>query len=37
MVRYMGLEGMKRKTGVPEYLREIAYLEQTGKDPFRVG
>jgi deoxyribodipyrimidine photo-lyase len=36
MVRYMGLEGMKRKTGVDAYLREIAYLERTGEDPFRL-
>lgn len=35
-IRYMGFDGMKRKTDVPAYLREIQYLEQTGKDPFRV-
>jgi len=35
-VRYMGLEGMKRKTGVDAYLREIAELERTGKDPWRI-
>ncbi|MEZ5357036.1 MAG: deoxyribodipyrimidine photo-lyase [Bryobacteraceae bacterium] len=33
MIRYMSLEGMKRKTGVDAYLREIAYLEATGRDP----
>ncbi len=33
-VRYMSLEGMKRKTAVDAYLREIAWLEQTGTDPF---
>jgi deoxyribodipyrimidine photo-lyase len=33
-VRYMSLEGMKRKTNVEAYLREIAWLEQTGTDPF---
>ncbi|MEO8026303.1 MAG: deoxyribodipyrimidine photo-lyase [Bryobacteraceae bacterium] len=36
MVRYMGLDGMKRKTHVDAYLREIEFLERTGKDPFRV-
>lgn len=36
MIRYMGYEGMKRKTGVDAYLREIASLEQTGRDPFRL-
>lgn len=35
-IRYMTYEGMKRKTGVDAYLREIAELERTGKDPFRV-
>lgn len=34
MIRYMSLEGMKRKTNVDAYLREIAWLEQTGTDPF---
>lgn len=29
MIRYMSLEGMKRKTGVDAYLREIAALEGT--------
>lgn len=36
MIRYMGLDGMKRKTNTDAYLREIDYLERTGKDPFRV-
>lgn len=36
MLRYMSLEGMKRKTGVDAYLREIAYLEATGRDPHRI-
>ncbi|WP_321476091.1 deoxyribodipyrimidine photo-lyase [uncultured Paludibaculum sp.] len=36
MIRYMNLAGMKRKTGVDAYLREIAHLQQTGEDPFRV-
>lgn len=35
-VRYMSYEGMKRKTGVDAYLREIAHVQQTGKDPFRM-
>jgi len=36
MIRYMGLDGMKRKTGVDAYLREISHLERTGQDPFRL-
>lgn len=36
MLRYMSLDGMRRKTNVDEYLREIDYLERTGEDPFRV-
>ena len=36
MLRYMSLEGMKRKTGVDAYLREIACLEATGRDPHRI-
>jgi len=35
-VRYMTYEGMKRKTGVDAYVREIALLQQTGRDPFRL-
>jgi deoxyribodipyrimidine photo-lyase len=35
-VRYMALSGMERKTNVGAYLREIEFLERTGKDPFRV-
>jgi deoxyribodipyrimidine photo-lyase len=35
-LRYMSLEGMKRKTDTAAYITEITYLEQTGKDPFRV-
>ena len=35
MIRYMGLDGMKRKTDVDGYLREIGYLERNGKDPFQ--
>jgi deoxyribodipyrimidine photo-lyase len=36
MVRYMSSDGMKRKTHVDAYIREIGHLEMTGKDPFRV-
>lgn len=36
MLRYMSYEGMKRKTNVEAYLKEIEFLERTGKDPFRV-
>jgi deoxyribodipyrimidine photo-lyase len=34
MVRYMSLDGMKRKTHVDQYLKEIRYIETAGKDPF---
>ncbi len=36
MIRYMGLDGMKRKTGVDAYLREIGHLRINGIDPFRL-
>ena len=36
MVRYMSNDGMKRKTNVAAYLREIEALERTGKDPFAL-
>jgi len=36
-IRYMSYDGMKRKTNIAGYLREIQFLEQTGKDPFRLG
>jgi deoxyribodipyrimidine photo-lyase len=36
MIRYMSLDGMKRKTGVDAYLGEIAHIESTGADPFRL-
>ncbi len=36
MLRYMSYDGIKRKTDVASYLREIAYIEQTGKDPFAL-
>jgi deoxyribodipyrimidine photo-lyase len=35
-IRWMSLDGMKRKTDVDAYLREIAYLESTGKDLDRL-
>ncbi len=35
-IRWMSYDGMKRKTDVASYLREIAYIESTGKDPFTV-
>jgi deoxyribodipyrimidine photo-lyase len=35
-LRYMSLEGMRRKTDVDAYINEIAALERTGKDPFRI-
>lgn len=36
MLRYMSFDGMKRKTNVDAYLKEIDFLERTGKDPFRI-
>lgn len=35
-VRTMTLEGMRRKTQVDRYVAEIAELERTGRDPFRI-
>jgi deoxyribodipyrimidine photo-lyase len=35
-IRYMSLDGMRRKTDTDAYIKEITYLEQTGKDPFRL-
>jgi deoxyribodipyrimidine photo-lyase len=32
-IRYMSYAGMKRKTDVDAYIREIRSLEETGKDP----
>ena len=32
-VRYMSLEGMKRKTDTAAYIREIDDIERTGRDP----
>jgi deoxyribodipyrimidine photo-lyase len=34
VVRYMSLEGMKRKTDVDAYIKEIDFLERTRTDPF---
>jgi deoxyribodipyrimidine photo-lyase len=31
-IRYMSYDGMKRKTGVDAYIREIEYVERTGKE-----
>lgn len=36
LMRYMSLEGMRRKTKVGLYVQEIAELERTGKDPYRA-
>lgn len=35
-LRYMSLEGMRRKTDTEAYIAEIAEIERTGKDPWRV-
>ena len=32
----MSYDGMKRKTDIGAYIKEIADLERTGKDPFRL-
>jgi deoxyribodipyrimidine photo-lyase len=31
-IRYMSYDGMKRKTGTDAYIREIEYVERTGKE-----
>lgn len=36
MVRYMSIDGMKRKTDVDAYIHEIESLERTGRDPHRI-
>ncbi len=36
MLRYMSYEGMKRKTGIEAYIREIDSIQETGTDPFRL-
>ena len=33
MIRFMSGDGMKRKTNTQAYLKEIEYLERTGKEP----
>ena len=35
-LRYMSLEGMKRKTDTKAYMDEIRYVEATGKEPRKV-
>ncbi|MDQ1471905.1 MAG: deoxyribodipyrimidine photo-lyase [Bryobacterales bacterium] len=35
-LRYMSLEGMRRKTNTDEYIKEVMALEETGKDPYRI-
>jgi deoxyribodipyrimidine photo-lyase len=35
-IRYMSLEGMRRKTDVDAYISEIGALERTGQDPLRL-
>ncbi len=36
VMRYMSLDGMKRKTNTNVYMEEIAELERTGADPVRI-
>jgi deoxyribodipyrimidine photo-lyase len=35
-IRYMSLDGMRRKTDVAAYIGEISELERTGKDRWRL-
>ena len=35
-LRYMSFDGMKRKTDINAYVREIALLELNGQDPYRI-
>ncbi len=35
-LRYMSLDGMKRKTDINAYIEEIAEIERTGKDRYRL-
>jgi len=35
-LRYMSYDGMKRKTDIGSYVKEIALLEMTGRDSFRI-
>ena len=35
-LRYMSLDGMKRKTDTATYINEIAALERSGKDPYAI-
>ena len=35
-LRYMSFDGMKRKTDIGSYVKEIALLEMTGRDSFRI-
>jgi len=35
-IRYMSADGMRRKTDSEAYIAEIAQLERTGKDPYRI-
>jgi deoxyribodipyrimidine photo-lyase len=35
-LRYMSLDGMKRKTDTAAYINEIAALERSGKDPYAI-
>ncbi len=35
-LRYMSGDGMKRKTDTEAYIKEIAFLERSGKDSFKI-
>jgi deoxyribodipyrimidine photo-lyase len=35
-LRYMSLEGMRRKTDTDAYIKEVALLERTGREAFQV-
>ncbi|MDQ2899231.1 MAG: deoxyribodipyrimidine photo-lyase [Acidobacteriota bacterium] len=36
MLRYMSFDGMKRKTDIGAYMEEIAEIEKSGKDRYRI-
>ena len=35
-LRCMTFDGMKRKTDVNGYIEGVAFMERTGKDPYRI-
>ena len=35
-IRWMSYDGMKRKTNIAAYIKEVDYVERTGKEPFQA-